>query len=108
MAATVLRANRAGRVGATAARNNAIVVLAETNQLTASAGRLDRVVVWNVGTTFTIDIYDTATAVVSAATHIWAWVSADGKGIFNLNLPLSAGLYVVTTGTPGGVNVTYD
>jgi len=108
MAATVLSSNRAARAGATAARNNAIVVLAETNQLKAASARLDRVIVWSVGTTFTIDVYDTATAVVSAATHVWAWVTADGKGVFQLNLPLRDGLYVVTSGTPGGLCLLYD
>jgi len=103
MAATKLSASLAGYRA-----TNAVIVLAETNQLTAKSGHLLALQVWNVGTTFTVDVYDTATAVVSAATHIWSWVSADGKQNLQLNLPLQAGLYVVTTGTPGGVNVVYS
>ena len=101
MAATKFSASVAGYRA-----TNAVVVLAEVNQLTIKTGHLSHIVVWNVGTTFTVDVYDTANA-TTTGTKVWSWVSADGKGTFPLQVPISAGIYVVTTGTPGGLDIVY-
>lgn len=58
-------------------------------------GKVGQVVVWGVGTTATIDVYnDPATT----NNKVWSWVSADGKGIFALQMPCSNGITVVTGG----------
>src|SRR5215831_14361490 len=76
----------------------AIITAAETNQLVTGAGRLRRVIVANVGTTMTLDIYDDPAA---NNNKIYEWVSADGKKNDNVDIPFQAGLRVVTGGTFG-------
>ena len=88
----------------TATKASAITA-AETNQLSTGAGKVSHVLVWDVGTTATIDLYDHASA---NSNKMWGWVSADGKGTYALQLPIQAGVRVVTGGTIGGATVVWD
>lgn len=81
------------------------ISLAETNQLKTGSGTLGRVNVCNVGTTFTLDIYD---ATSGTTNKIFEWVSADGKINHELNIPFGVGLRVITSGTPGLVNIVWS
>ena len=85
--------------------HTSVITLNETNQLKAMAGKIGQVVVWNAGTTWQLDVYDHASANTNP---VWSWVSADGKGVFALQMPLQAGLRVVTSGTtPGAVSIVW-
>jgi len=79
--------------------STSVITASETNQITASKTRLSRVVVWGVGTTWVIDVYDHASANTNP---VWQWVSADGKGTFQVEIPLQLGLRVVTSGGAAG------
>lgn len=96
MAATVL-GNRAGKT--------AILAAAETNQLVTGTGILHRVIVNNVGTTATLDIYD---ATSGTSNKIFEWVSADGKVRADLDLPFQNGLRAISGGTFGNVVLVYS
>lgn len=75
-----------------------IITAAETNQLKTSPGKVAQLIVGNVGTTATLDIYDDAS---SNSNKVFEWVSADGKGVFALQCPMANGIRVVTGGTFG-------
>lgn len=60
-------------------------------------GKVGQVVVWNVGTSATIDVYDSSDG--SATNHVWSWATADGKGIFAIQTPMLNGIAVVVAGT---------
>ena len=77
---------------------NAILGAAGADQLKVGPGKLARVVISNVGTTWTIDIYDDGS---TTGNKVWTWASANGTGTFDLEIPMQAGIRVVTTGTPG-------
>lgn len=96
MAATVL-GNRAGKT--------AILAAAETNQLVTGTTVLKRVIVNNVGTTMTLDIYDHASTTTN---KVFEWVSADGKMVRDLDLPINLGLRTVVGGTPGSIVLVYE
>lgn len=81
------------------------ITAAETNQLTTKPGKVGQVIVYDVGTTATIDLYDHAS---SNSNKMWGWVSANGVGVFALQLPIQAGIRVVTGGTFGGCTVVYS
>lgn len=81
------------------------ITAAETNQLTTGPGKIGQVIVYDVGTTATIDIYDHAS---SNTNKMWGWVSANGVGVFALQLPIQAGIRVVTGGTFGGATIVYS
>ncbi len=98
MAADTQKTKPAGtevRIG----HQRSIITAAETNVLKVGAGKLGSVYVANVGTTATIDIYDTAAA--DTANKVFEWVSADGKGSFQVQIPMAAGIRVITGGTFG-------
>lgn len=80
------------------------IILAETNQLKTGSGVLGRVQVWNVGSSFTLDIYDHGSTTTN---KIFEWVSADGKINQEVNIPFGVGLRVITGGTPGLVNLIW-
>lgn len=85
--------------------NNSVITAAETNQLKASAGKVGQVIVWDVGTTATLDLYDHATA---NSNKVWGWVSANGVGVFALQIPMGLGIRIVTGGTAGGWTVVWS
>ena len=71
-------------------------------------GRLKSFSALNVGTTMTVDVYDSDGA---EENKIIEWVSADGKvnWLFSKDgLPLSSGLRVAVGGTPGKVLIEWD
>jgi hypothetical protein len=74
-----------------------------TYLLRTGQGKLAQIVVTNVGTTWTIDIYDAVTA--ASGKKIWEWVTADGKGTFAVQIPCSTGITVVSGGTTAGLAV---
>jgi hypothetical protein len=96
MAATIL-GNRAGRT--------AIITANEANQLVTGTGILRRVIVNNVGTSATLDIYDHDSTTTN---KVFEWVSADGKVVREVDLPFNLGLHVVTGGTMGNVVLVYE
>ena len=76
-----------------------VITASETNQLKASAGKVGHIAVWDVGTSWVIDVYDDPD---SNDLAVWQWVSADGKGIFALQMPMQTGIRIVTSGTTAG------
>ena len=96
MAATVL-GNRHGKT--------AILAAAESNQLVTGPCVLKRIIVNNVGTTMTLDVYDDPT---TTNNKVFEWVSADGKMVRDLDLPIQKGLRTVVGGTPGSIVLVYE
>lgn len=96
MAATVL-GNRLGKT--------AILAAAEANQLVTGTGVLRRIVINNVGTTLTLDVYDHGSTTTN---KIFEWVSADGKMVRELDIPFQLGLRTVVGGTPGNIVLVYE
>jgi hypothetical protein len=84
-----------------------LITTAETNQLKTSPGKVGHVVISNVGTTATLDIYDDADS-NDAAKRVWEWVSADGTGVFPLQIPMGEGIRVVTGGTFGRAVIVWS
>jgi len=82
-----------------------VITASETNQLKTGKAKIGQVIVWGVGTGWTIDVYDNASA---NSQQVWQWVTADGKGTFALQLPLRDGLRVVTAGTAGSVTIVWS
>lgn len=86
------------------------VVLVATAPLTTSPTLLESVTVSgdDAGTTCVLDIYD---FVGANSNRVYRWVTADGKGTRVLNMPITAGLRVVCSGTlptNGAIIVTYS
>jgi hypothetical protein len=76
-----------------------------TFQLTTQTGKIAHVIIWNAGTTWTLDVYD---ANGSNVNQVWGWATADGKNTYALQIPVDNGVRVVTTGaTPGKATVVY-
>lgn len=86
------------------ANQRAVITASESNDLLTKPGRIARILVWDVGTTWTLDVYDHGSA---NNNPVWGWVSADGKGEFDLEIPLGTGLRIVTGGTAGKATVIY-
>lgn len=86
-------------------QNVSVITAAETNQLKDRPGKVGQILIWDVGTTATLDLYDHAS---SNTNKVWGWVSADGKGVFALQVPMQAGIRVVTGGTAGGWSVIWS
>lgn len=87
-------------------RNRKLITGAETTQVTAVAGHLGRLIVWTVGTTVVISIYDSKT---TTANKVFEWVSADGKGQFELGIPILNGIHLVVSAAAAGAAVlVYD
>ena len=76
-----------------------VITASETNQLKAKAGKIGHIAVWDAGTAWVIDVYDDPDSNDSA---VWQWVTADGKGIFALQMPMQTGIRIVTSGTTAG------
>ena len=96
MPATTL-GNRAGKT--------AIIVTAETNQLLTGTGILRRVIVNNVSASATLDVYDNAT---TALNKVFEWVTADGKMVRELDIPVQNGIRVVSVGTAPNFVITWE
>lgn len=81
---------------------NAASVLTDkaTYVLKAAPGFCHQLLVGAVGTTWTIDFYDNATA--GSGRLFFSWVTADGKGPFALQFPCNAGITIVSGGTTAG------
>ena len=84
----------------------ATITASETNQLKTTPGRLSKIDVWGAGTTWVIDIYDDP----GANSHpVWQWLTARGAGEFQVDIPMSTGIRVVTSGaTPGSVTIIFS
>jgi hypothetical protein len=74
------------------------ITAAGTTQIKAAPGKVARVVVMNVGTTATLDIYDHAS---SNSNKRVEWVTADGKVNWPLHIPMANGIRAVAGGTFG-------
>lgn len=82
-----------------------ILSAAATTQVKATPGTVGRLIVGNVGTTMTIDIYDHASG---NNNKIVEWVTADGKVNWELNIPCTSGIRVVVGGTPGTATLVWS
>lgn len=87
-----------------------VITTAETNQLRTGAGKVSHAVVWgdDAGTSAVLTIYD---ATGGSATPKFRWVTADGKGTFALQIPMSSGIRVISEGTfptNGGITVVWE
>lgn len=103
MAAVTRQAALRGETSA--GQKSSTITAAETNVLKAAPGKVARVIVWDVGTTATLDIYDDPDSNDSLR---WGWVSADGKGTFDLEIPMGAAIRIVTGGTFGKCTVVWS
>jgi len=70
-----------------------------TLQAKATSGRAVRLLVFGVGTAWVLDIYDHASANTNP---VWQWVSADGKVSTVLDIPMTLGVRIVSSGTTPG------
>lgn len=77
----------------------------ETNQLVTGKGKVARVIITNVGSGASLDVYD---ATSGTTLPIYRWVTAEGKGSNFLNCPFQNGLRVITGGTFGEAIVTWS
>lgn len=82
-----------------------IITTNEENQLKTTPATLHRVIVWDVGTTATLDVYDDD---ATTNNKLFGWVTADGRGVFEIGIRTQDGLRVVTGGTFGGAVVVWD
>lgn len=105
MAARTVGAAARGEISV--GQKSSLITTNETNQLKVTPGKIGSVVVSNVGTTATIDIYDDLDS-NDATKKVWEWVSADGKGVFALQMPMGEGIRVVTGGTFGRAVVIWS
>ena len=86
-------------------QKRSVITAAETNQLKTRPGKVGQVIIWDVGTTATLDIYDDPD---SNDSPVWGWVSADGKGVFAIQIPMGAGIRVVTGGAFGKATIVWS
>lgn len=84
--------------------NASIITTNEANQLKTTPATVERVIVTDVGTTATLDIYDHDS---TTNNKIFGWVSADGRGVFEVGIRTQDGLRVVTGGTFGHAVVVW-
>lgn len=92
-------------VGTAAARQD--FTTAQTATVIKSVpGKVGQIVVWNVGVGATIDLYDVTSGTGSG--HCWSWATADGKGIFAVQYPMSSGIVINSAGgTPPSFSIAY-
>lgn len=76
----------------------------DTKNIVAGPSRLGRLVVYTVGTSGDIKIYDDTDGTENLIYH---WVTADGKVNLEFNIRMKNGLRVVVSNDPVGV-ITYD
>ena len=82
-----------------------IITGSVTTNLKTTPSRLGRLVVTNVGTTMTIDVYDHASG---NNNKLVEYVSADGKMDWDLGCRTLNGIRVVLSGTIGVAFLTYS
>lgn len=87
-------------------QKRSIITAAETNVLKTTPGKLASITIANVGTTATLDIYDTAAA--DTTNKVYEWVSADGKRTEPVQIPMKAGIRVVSGGTFGRAVIVWS
>lgn len=105
MAANTSQAAAKGTVVSTG-QHRSVITAAEANNLKTSPGKVAQVIVWNVGATATIDVYDDPSA---NSNQVWSWASADGKNTYALQIPMAFGIRVVSAGgTPPSFTVVWD
>lgn len=78
-----------------------IVTDKATYLLHTGRGKVGQLMVGDVGSSWTIDIYDALTAV--AGKKLFAYTSALGVGPFALQVPIATGITIVSGGTTAGV-----
>lgn len=79
----------------------------EVNQVTASPCWLSHIHVAEVGIAFTLAIHDDQDS-ADAGKLIFSWVTADGKGVFDIKIPMREGMHIVTTGAGGLIHVVWS
>lgn len=86
-------------------QKRSIITAAEANNLKAAPGKVGTVIIANVGTAATLDVYDDPD---SNDNKVFEWVSADGKGPFAIQCPMAFGIRVVTGGTFGRAVIVWS
>lgn len=99
------QANRPNKSRMSTGNVRSIVTDAATYTLHTGECKLGQLIVWDVGTTWTLDFYD---EVSGSGSQVFAWVSATGLGTFALQIPCYTGLTVVSGGTAGGATIVWD
>lgn len=79
--------------------SRSVVTDKATYVLKTGESKLAQVIVWDAGTTWTLDFYD---EVSGAGSKVWGWVSATGLGVYALQIPCHTGITVVSGGTTAG------
>lgn len=102
MAASTRKGPRRG-VEMYVAENASVISTNETNQLKAVAGKVSHVLVWSAGSGATVKLYDSASADENQA---WEWNTADGVGVYALQLPIQNGIRVVTSHSTTTAKIT--
>jgi hypothetical protein len=85
--------------------HRSIITDAATYTLRTGQCKLARVIVWAVGTTWTLDFYD---EIAGSGSKVFGWLTATGLGIYELQIPCKTGLTVVSGGTAGGATVVWS
>lgn len=93
-----------------AGRYTSVITAAETDQLKTERGKVGSLMVWgdDAGTTCVVNLYDDA---ASNTRQVFRWVTADGKGVFAVQLPMAHGIRVVVSGTlptNGGITLVWS
>ena len=104
MAGTITQGGQSGNE-IFAGQSKCVITDASTTVIKAKRGKLAHVSIWNVGTTYTLDIYDDP---ATNNNRVWQWVTADGKKDVDLDFPMSNGITAITTGTAGGITITFS
>lgn len=82
-----------------------VLTTAATTAIKARPGILGRLVVSEVGTTMTVDIYDDP---ATTNNKVYSWATADGKVSIEFGMPMINGITVVVGGTPGRATIVWD
>jgi len=82
------------------------ITTSTTTVVKDTKGRLRKLIVYDGGTGWTIDVYDGA---ADNANLVWQYLTADGKVALDVDCPMTTSIRVVTTGaTPGVAQVVWS
>ena len=86
-------------------QRRSILTDAATYSLKASRGKLAKLIVSSVGTTWTIAIYDDPS---TTNNQVYAYATADGKVNLDLQIPMANGITIVSGGTAGLATIVWS
>lgn len=105
MAARTVGAAARGEISV--GQKSSLITTNETNQLKVTPGKVGSIVISEVGASATLDLYDDLDS-NDVTKKVWVWATADGKGVFALQMPMGEGIRVVTGGTFGRAVVIWS